>query len=188
VWDEAVVTINEPPEITLNYDSITIDKNESFDLIATVTPANSTVTWSVEGEDGVVEFSDITNLSRTVTGLKRGMVTITASIHGASASCEVTVYDDYWNATTFEEAEVEILEEFSSLEYIGYLDEDMSVNWFAYTPEVDDIGTLVDIIFESDNPNITIERFRYDPNLSPPLVPLPDIFDFQPIMVGDVLS
>jgi alpha-tubulin suppressor-like RCC1 family protein len=166
------------PKLTLTPDIVEIFVGDTKDITAedmlhgdsididtiTANPAGI-VSWTVSGD--VI----------TVTGLKRGTAELTVwTTFGAEDTAWVTVGCDS-HPTTFEEAEIDLLEEFSSLEYIGFLDEDIKENWFAYTPEID---TLVDIIFECDNPDVRIER--YDANRTR----LSDDMEFQIILVGEV--
>jgi hypothetical protein len=179
--------------ITITPDSGAIGVDDELQLTATVLPAhaqNKNVIWS--SSDNSVATVDANGL---VTGVSEGEVIITAvsaANPSASGSAVIIVEEeesDYWYATEFEDAEIDILEEFSSLEYIGYLDEDMGANWFAYTPDVEDIGTLVDILFECDGPDVKIELFLYSPSLSPPLTLLHEDFEFlefQVIMTGQI--
>ncbi|MCL2082900.1 MAG: cellulose binding domain-containing protein [Oscillospiraceae bacterium] len=79
--------------------------------------------------------------------------------------------------TRFEDAEIELLETESSLDFLGYIDAEIKENWFAFTPEID---TLADITFECDNPDITIER--YDPERNS----LSDDLLLQTILLNEV--
>lgn len=74
--------------IALNKTSLALKVGESETLTATVYPSNATensVTWQ-SSDDSVV-----TVLNGTVTAIKAGSATVTATAGGKSATCEVTV-------------------------------------------------------------------------------------------------
>lgn len=79
-----------PESITLNYTTYTLDVDETFNLVATVLPENSTfkrVTWSTSDETIAT-----VNSSGVVTGVGAGNVTITATTaNGLTATCSVVV-------------------------------------------------------------------------------------------------
>ncbi|MDY4819468.1 MAG: Ig-like domain-containing protein [Bacilli bacterium] len=74
--------VPEPDSVTLDLTSHTMNVGESITLTAT---ANGTVTWS--SSDPTVASVD----NGTVTGVKAGTATITATVGTASATCEITV-------------------------------------------------------------------------------------------------
>ncbi|MDR0643334.1 MAG: Ig-like domain-containing protein [Treponema sp.] len=83
--------------VTLNETEKTINVgDEPFNLTAAVAPENAgnkAVTWSLSGDEGVVQLSATSGGTITVTGLTAGTATITATTAdgGFTASCEVTV-------------------------------------------------------------------------------------------------
>ena len=75
--------------ITLSHTAVTLTKGDSFTLTATITPNNATdktVTWSSSNPN--VATIDAMGV---ITAVAAGTSTITASIHGMTASCELTV-------------------------------------------------------------------------------------------------
>ena len=77
--------------ITLNKTSINMKKGESIDLVATINPSNATNTdiiWT-SSNPKIVKVDN-----GKVTGLGTGIITITATIDGVSAKCEVTSIGD----------------------------------------------------------------------------------------------
>ena len=75
--------------VTLNKSTLSLTKNQSETLLATVTPDNATdktVTWT--SSDATKASVDQNGL---VTALKSGKVTITAKAGEKSATCEVTI-------------------------------------------------------------------------------------------------
>lgn len=96
------VTVKEIPidQVVLNKKNLTIEKNASAELIATVGPENTTdddttVTWSSSDESiaTVAPSTTASGSAATITATgKGGKVTITATAgNGKKASCEVTV-------------------------------------------------------------------------------------------------
>ena len=89
---QCVVTVYKHAEsITLNKQAITVYKDKTYRLTATVTPSNSNkaVIWTSDNADIAT-----VNESGTVTGVGPGTTTVTATTKDGSltASCEVTVY------------------------------------------------------------------------------------------------
>lgn len=86
----------EATSITLNSNEVVLDKGSQFELICTVLPAeyDSDITYmsSDESVATVVPggFAQ-ENAKATITAINSGTTTITASIDGVSATCEVTV-------------------------------------------------------------------------------------------------
>ena len=80
-----------PTGISLNRTTATISVDTTTQLTATIQPngATGTVTWSSD-DTNVATVSN----SGLVTGISEGTATITASVAGFSASCEVTVTDN----------------------------------------------------------------------------------------------
>ena len=80
--------IVQPAKVSLNKNKITLGKNESFTLVATVTPKNAsqTVTW-ISDKPSVVKVE-----KGKITAKKVGSATITATTaNGRKATCTVTV-------------------------------------------------------------------------------------------------
>ena len=83
--DEEKVAVKS---ITLNKTSLELEEGETFDLVATVLPAdatNRTVSWT--SDSGCVTVSD----KGKVTAVKAGTATITARAERKDATCVVTV-------------------------------------------------------------------------------------------------
>lgn len=74
--------------ISLNKTSTTIAKGAAEQLVATLTPADASgaIVWSTSN-DAVATVAE----DGTVTGVSAGKATITATVEGISASCDVTV-------------------------------------------------------------------------------------------------
>ena len=114
---EAGETVNVDG-VTLNLNTKTIEKGETFELIETVSPNNATnkgVTWSTDN-------SSIATVSNgTVTGVSEGSTTITVTTEDGnfSASCNVTV-----TASTVQEK---------------YAEADFGVGRFLITASKDDV-------------------------------------------------
>lgn len=81
----------DPTGISLNRTTATVSVNATTQLTATIQPngATGTVTWSSNNTD----VATVSN-SGLVRGISEGTATITASVAGFSASCEVTVTDN----------------------------------------------------------------------------------------------
>ena len=73
-------------EITLSQKDVTLDLYESVQLGATVKNSTSQVSWTTSDQT-IVTVTD-----GKVLGLKEGVATITVSVDGKSAECEVTVW------------------------------------------------------------------------------------------------
>lgn len=93
------VHVVEAESITLDIESRELTEDESFILNATVLPENMTykdVVWTADVSD-IVDIKDFDAnkadniLSATITALKAGHVTITATAGSLSAMCSVTV-------------------------------------------------------------------------------------------------
>ena len=90
--------------VTLDKTAVTMEIGDSVTLNAAVVPDNAadrSVSWSVQPADGGV----IDLVNGTITALKAGTATVTASAGGKSASCTVTVNpvrtevnESEWNA------------------------------------------------------------------------------------------
>lgn len=76
--------------ITLSETSLALDVGGTATLVATTTPTGATITWSSDDETVATVTS-----GGVVEAVAEGTATITASITGASASCEVTVTDTH---------------------------------------------------------------------------------------------
>ena len=74
--------------ITLSETSLALDVGGTATLVATTTPSGATITWASDDE----AVATVTS-GGVVEAVAEGTATITASITGASASCEVTVTD-----------------------------------------------------------------------------------------------
>ena len=105
---KCVVTVfNKHAEsITLSKQSITVYKDKTYKLTATVTPSNSNkaVSWASDNTDIAT-----VDASGTVTGVGIGTTTVTATTKDGSlsASCEVTVFQ-YVTSITLDRTEVEM--------------------------------------------------------------------------------
>ena len=101
------VTVQAPPtvdvqSITLNKTSLELEEGQTYQLSATVLPANATdktVTWS-SSNSGIASVSNgseagadgsVGGVGGTVVAVQAGNATITASCGGKSATCTVTV-------------------------------------------------------------------------------------------------
>ncbi len=79
--------------VTLDPTEMTIEKGKTANLTATISPANASnqrVNWAFS-EKGIVFVSGDNIGTRTVAGVTEGTTTITATVDGKTASCEVTV-------------------------------------------------------------------------------------------------
>ncbi len=84
----AVQTTIPVESIVLDKSTLDIKVGESANLTATINPENATnkdITWSTSNEDVA------TVVNGTVTAVKAGTTTITASVDGKAATCVVTV-------------------------------------------------------------------------------------------------
>lgn len=84
------VTPDTTPKLTLNHSELEIDQYTSAVLTAEVKNIDGQVKWTTSSNLTVSLGSDIGN-QVTVTGLKAGTSTVTASVGGKSAQCVVTV-------------------------------------------------------------------------------------------------
>lgn len=79
--------------VTLDPTEMTIEKGKTANLTATILPKNASnqrVNWAFS-EKGIVFVSGDNIGTRTVAGVTEGTTTITATVDGKTASCEVTV-------------------------------------------------------------------------------------------------
>lgn len=79
--------------VTLDPTEMTIEKGKTANLTATILPKNASnqrVNWAFS-ETGIVFVSGDNIGTRTVAGVTEGTTTITATVDGKTASCEVTV-------------------------------------------------------------------------------------------------
>ena len=72
--------------ITLSETSLALEVGNTQTLIATTTPSGATITWASDDET----IATVTS-GGVVEAVAEGTCTITASITGASASCDVVV-------------------------------------------------------------------------------------------------
>ena len=87
-WEGSGAEAIPVQNVSLSRSALTLNEGESKTLTATVLPANAankTVMWTVSPAG----FATVTN--GTVTGIKAGSCTVTATAGGKSASCTVTV-------------------------------------------------------------------------------------------------
>ena len=89
------LTVNEvlPTSITLNQESIMMEKDSTFTLVATIAPENAsclTVTWTSSNEAIATVNSD-----GVITAWGEGECDITASCKGLTAVCHVKVLDRF---------------------------------------------------------------------------------------------
>ena len=84
ITGSVVVTVQS---ITLDKETLSLEKGKNQTLVATALPDDSSVTWS--SEDTAIAT---VGLDGTVTALANGKTTITATNGLASTSCEVTVF------------------------------------------------------------------------------------------------
>lgn len=87
-WEGSSTEAIPVESVTLSAATLTLNEGESKTLTATVLPANATnktVVWTVSPTG----FATVAN--GTVTGIKAGSCTVTATAGGKSASCIVTV-------------------------------------------------------------------------------------------------
>ncbi len=97
--DTCQVTVESPLEsISLNKNSASILKGATTDLTVSYNPTDTTVeknvSWSVtNGDETAVSIasSQENSSTATITGLHEGTATVTATVDGKSASCDVTV-------------------------------------------------------------------------------------------------
>lgn len=75
--------------ISLNKTTASLASGKTLQLTATVNGTTKLPTWSVTSGSGVVSVSS----SGLVTGLSKGQATVTATVEGKSASCNITVVD-----------------------------------------------------------------------------------------------
>ena len=87
-WEGSSTEAIPVQSVSLSSNTLTLNEGESRTLTATVLPANATnktVVWTVSPAG----FATVAN--GTVTGIKAGSCTVTATAGGKSASCTVTV-------------------------------------------------------------------------------------------------
>ena len=100
VSKSCVVTVSDLPDPPSWGSEVSISKEthttsgSSFDLNVSNTPTASTITWSASPE-GMVQLSATTGASVTITPLKNGVVTVTATITSGGKSvlktCTITI-------------------------------------------------------------------------------------------------
>lgn len=95
---EATCEINILPvtatSISLDVTELTLEKGAQYELVPTVTPADADnkIEWSTSDENvATVIAGGLVPTNATVTAINDGTATITATIDGVSATCQVTV-------------------------------------------------------------------------------------------------
>ena len=87
-YDAKGITVTTPvkPSVKLDKTSLTLTKDKTYTLKATITGTNKAVSWSSSN-------SSIASVDKNgkVTAKTKGNATITAKVDGVSASCKVTV-------------------------------------------------------------------------------------------------
>ena len=95
VYDRPALTLPPAPEMTLTADATSLPSGTTTSLTLTNAPANSPVTWKVEGAGGSVTGGDKTNAegkaTATFTASSMGKATITATVDTVHAPLELTI-------------------------------------------------------------------------------------------------